>query len=395
MTGVMTITPAVPSAHVEQRVLYVGYDLFSVGGIQRYSQYELRALRELVSPGAIRACSLLPPDRQLFDSPDVALTGGGRSAAAKVAFGRAVMREARAHAARLIICDHISLAPVAFLAARAAGAALCVNVYGLEVWGPLLPWRRAALGAADVIVSDCHFTRRHLEQRFVRLAGRIRVVEDCVDVDRFQPGAGDEALRQQLGLRLQPVVLTVSRLARGRSKGHRAVLAALAELRREGLDFTYLVVGDGDDLQPLKDHAAKLGVADSVVFAGALPDDVLPSAYRLCDVFVLASGFKLGRRAEGEGVPLVVLEAQASGKPCITSRLDGSAESLVDGETGWLVDPNDVGEIGAALRRLLLDDRARREMGDAARRFAVKRFSYEVFRDLIDATLLEHTGATR
>ena len=90
---------------------------------------------------------------------------------------------------------------------------------------------------------------------------------------------------------------------------------------------------------------------------------------------------------EGEGIPLVVLEAQASGKPVVTSRLDGSAESIVDGETGFLVDPHDTAEVASALRRLLTEPEVAARMGAAARRLAAERFSYERFRERLAEAL--------
>jgi len=372
-----------------RRVLFVAYDLHSIGGIQRYSRYELRALAELVGNAGLCVCSLHPRVGPQFDDElAVDVVGRGSSVPSKIGFERRVLRAAKEHRPDLVVCDHIVLAPIALAAARRARATLCVNVYGIEVWGRLPVWRRMALLRADVVVSDCEFTRGVLERRFPALRGRIGVVADCVDTRSFAPAEADGSFRDELGLDGNPVVLTVSRLAPGRSKGQEVVMRALADLRRDsGIVVTYLVVGDGRDRPRLERLARELEIDGSVVFAGSVEDSRLPAVYGLCDVFVLVSGFRLGRNPEGEGVPLVVLEAQACGKPVVTSRLDGSAESIADGETGFLVDPHDPAEVGDALHRLVADRRLREQMGVAARRLAVEQFSFEIFRSRLEQAL--------
>ena len=369
-----------------RRVLYVAYDLFSLGGIQRYSRYEVRALRELLPDADIRICSLRGPEAGGFPPPEQVEIVGGRSRRARAAFVARVLRLARAQKPDLVVCDHVNLAALGWGAARIAGAPYCVNVYGIEVWWRLLPWRWAPFVRADRVASGCDFTRQVVDHRHPRLRGRTRVVHDCVDVARFTPGPAEDRLAVELGLPPGPVVLTVSRLARGRSKGHDRVLEAMAGPLVD-VPFTYLVVGDGSDRARLEARARELGVEDRVRFVGSVPDDDLPGFYRLCDVFVLVSAFRLGRRREGEGIPLVVLEAQASGKPVVTSRLDGSAESISDGRTGFLVDPGDPSEVASSLRRLVTDPTLCEQMGAEARAFVEERFSFGRFCERLAAAL--------
>ncbi|MHB8468730.1 MAG: glycosyltransferase family 4 protein [Gaiellaceae bacterium] len=373
---------------MKPRVLYIAYDLFSHGGIQRYSRYELRALRELMPDAQLTVCSFRARTVSGFSEATPVDIVGSPGFASRLRFSAAVLRWAIVTRPELVICDHLHLTLLGWAAARPGAGQSCVNVYGLEAWGRLLPWRRWPLLRATRVVSGCRFTKEILEGRYPELGARISVVEDCVDVSRFIPGPADGELRRRLGLSGRRVVLTVSRLAGGRSKGHDRVLEAMAGPLGD-LDFTYLVVGDGDDRERIERRAHTLGLADRVVFGGAVEDAELPCYYRLCDVFTLASGFRLRRPREGEGIPLVVLEAQATGKPVVTSRLDGSAESIVDGVTGLLVDPNDVAGVGAALRRLLTEPEVAAQMGIAARRLAEERFSFEHFCERLGRALPE------
>ena len=157
------------------------------------------------------------------------------------------------------------------------------------------------------------------------------------------------------------------------------MMRALVELRSRGIEARYIIAGDGADRARLEAIAEAAGLRSSIEFCGVVSDAELPALYRECDVFALVSGFKMDGRPQGEGVPLVVLEAQSSGKPVVTSSRDGSAESIADGDTGILVDPADDRAITSALARLLSDAELRSRMGAAARRRAERQFSVEVF----------------
>jgi glycosyltransferase involved in cell wall biosynthesis len=350
-------------------VLFLSIDLFSIGGIQRYSRYVLRALDAAPRVAQVTRASFTPPAPAGFEAIPVDLVGR-RGFAGKLLFVLGVLRLARARRSDLLICDHVNLAPIALACRLLLRTPYVVNVYAIEVWGELSFLRRRALLDATHVISDCEFTRRHLEARYPALRGRISVVPDGVDVERFTPAETQAAETFN--------VLTVSRLAIGRSKGHDAIMRAFASIRDQYPRVRYLIAGAGDDRPRLEALAGDLGIEGAVTFLGRIEEDELPALYRSCDVFALVSSFSMAP-PQGEGVPLAVLEAQASGKPVITSNADGSTESIVDGATGYLVDPGDHAAIAAHLVALLEDRDLRSRMGAAARKLAERRFSYAAF----------------
>lgn len=355
-------------------VLYLARDLYSFGGIQRYSRFQLGGVQRLLPNSEIRVCSLAGPSSHGFPpSIDVSIIGG-TGIVSKLLFVTRVLASAMRQRPSLVICDHINLAPLAHLIKRLTSCRVCLNCYAIEVWGRLPRRRLWALLAADRVVSDCDFTRRLLESRYRTIEGRIDVVPDPVEPDRFSPGTANVSGLADLS---GPVVLTVSRLVRGRSKGHEHMFEALARLPE--IECAYLIAGDGSDRARLERRAAELGVDNRVRFLGLVAEEDLPSLYRACDLFVLVSAFDLQEPLQGEGVPLVVVEAQATGKPVITSSADGSAESIRDGVTGILVDPHDIDALVRSLKRLLTDAELRQRMGVAAREFAVEQFAFETF----------------
>ena len=170
-------------------------------------------------------------------------------------------------------------------------------------------------------------------------------------------GLGRKAARKLLGLDPERlVVLTVGRLVV--MKGQRYLLDAVPGLADEFPELAVVVVGWGHLHQALLDQAATLGVSERVHFLGYRRDARL--LLDAADVFVLPS--------RHEGMPLVLLEAMEAGLPVVATRVIGSEEVVADGETGFLVRPEDPGALAAALGRLLVDPELRVRFGRAGRR---------------------------
>lgn len=193
------------------------------------------------------------------------------------------------------------------------------------------------------------------------------------DPAHFRPDRDTGALRRELALSGALVMLTVARLVP--HKGQDIGIRALALLRAEFPTLHYLIVGAGPDLVRLRDLAAALGVAERVTFAGQLTDDAIAEAYATADVYLGAS------RAEGdvsiEGFGIAFVEAAASGTPVVAGRSGGVASAVRDGETGLLVDPEDVHAVSEALARLLRDRSLRETMGRAGRHAVETHFNWD------------------
>jgi rhamnosyl/mannosyltransferase len=148
-------------------------------------------------------------------------------------------------------------------------------------------------------------------------------------------------------------------------KGLEFLLRAMSRL-----DARLLVIGDGDLLKASERLAARLGLAERVLFLGEVDDPTVAAALNACDVFVLPSV------ARSEAFGLVLLEAMASGKPVVTTALPtGVAFVNRDGETGFVVPPADPEALANALARLLDDQPLRAKLGRAARARFEREFS--------------------
>ena len=244
-----------------------------------------------------------------------------------------------------------------------------VTVYG-RVPGSRELARRVLRGAAGVVAAG-----EYPASIASRVAGRplpTLVIPPGVDPTRFVPL--DAKRRREIRLRLgldpeRPLVLGVSRLVP--RKGFDILLEAVRGL--EGVHVA--IAGAGRDHARLVRRARSLGGRAHIL--GRVADDVLPLLYGASDVFAMLCRDRWGG-LEAEGYGIVFLEAAACGVPAVAGRSGGAHEAVIDGQTGYVVEPRDVSAVRSALDRMLRDDELRAQLGDAARRRAVTELSFDV-----------------
>ncbi len=263
--------------------------------------------------------------------------------------------------------------PMGLIGPRLRAAPWVVVLHGAEVTVPgRLPGSRQLLrkvlrGAAGVVAAGEYPAREAVRAAGVNLPGVV--IPPGVDVERFTPVASDaerRGVRERLGLDPdRPTVVAVSRLVP--RKGFDLLLDAMALLE---LDARLVIAGDGRDRRRLEARAERLGLRSRVRFLGRVSDEDLPAVYRSGDVFVMMCRERWGG-LEAEGFGIVFLEAAACGVPSVAGRSGGSHEAVVEGETGFVIDPDDVTLLAQTLERVLLDPGRRDDLGAKARAWAV------------------------
>ncbi|HLK12037.1 MAG TPA: glycosyltransferase family 4 protein [Candidatus Binatia bacterium] len=192
-------------------------------------------------------------------------------------------------------------------------------------------------------------------------ASRVVYVPNGVDLARFAP----EVVPYPHG---RPYVLAVGRLAH--QKGFDVLLEAWALAGPAAAGVDLLLAGDGPDRAALERQAAELGIAASVHFLGSTQSARLAALYR--------GALLLACPSRWEGLPLVCLEAMASGCPVVGSDVDGIPDAVTPGETGLLVPPREPTALAGALTALLGDPARRAAFGARARAIACARFGWPV-----------------
>ena len=198
-------------------------------------------------------------------------------------------------------------------------------------------------------------------------AEKYKVVYSGMDLEPFLNSSRDLAQRERLGIPLKgPVVGAVARLFP--LKGYEQFVPMAALVAKERPDVTFLVVGDGLMRAELEAKIAGLGLADNFVFAGLVPPEEVPPLIAQMDV--------LAHLSLREGLPRVVVQALASGKPALGFKLDGTPEVIRDGQTGHCAAAEDVEAVAAAALKLLGDPAELERMGRNGRELVRERFDW-------------------
>jgi phosphatidylinositol alpha-1,6-mannosyltransferase len=230
--------------------------------------------------------------------------------------------------------------------------------------------QRVFRGAERVIVNSRN-TGQIVREEWGLLPERIALLHPGVDSERFQPHAWDGRIRARLGWGDRPVLLTVGRLQK--RKGHDHLIRALPQVRRTIPALLYAIVGDGEERDSLQQLARDQGVTEHVQFLGEIADEELVACYQQCDLFVLPNR-QVGHDIEGFG--MVLLEAQACGKPVLAGASGGTAETMRIPDTGRVVPCDDVPRLAAAVSELLADPPLLARLGTAGRQWVVEQFDW-------------------
>lgn len=187
------------------------------------------------------------------------------------------------------------------------------------------------------------------------------------DLLRFTRGDGTALRSRVLTGEARKIVLYVGRLST--EKGVDLLLRAMVDVVQKHPDTRCVIAGSGPEEDSLRRMAADLGLQDRVVFAGRVPYHVLPDYYAACDVFVLPSWY--------EGLAFVLFEAGAAAKPIVATRTENIAEVVSDGQTGFIVERGNAGQLAEKISLLLGDAQLRHTIGTAAQALVLAKFGPE------------------
>jgi glycosyltransferase involved in cell wall biosynthesis len=214
----------------------------------------------------------------------------------------------------------------------------------------------------DRVIAVAH----HLVGPYRVEGRRVEVVQNGVDVERFSPGPRPPELSRRLGI--DPRHIVVAHISNLKDiKRPLDVLESAARCLSVRHDLVHVIVGDGEMRDAMLQRANALGIAERTRFVGWVEHDEVPVYLRLADLVLMPS--------ETEGLALVYLETQASGRVLIASDVPAAREAVSDGLDGMLHPVGDVDAIAAAVLRAATDARLRATMGTNARRSAEARDS--------------------
>jgi glycosyltransferase involved in cell wall biosynthesis len=319
----------------------------------------------------------------------------------------ALRRNAR-RLARLIAAEGVDIVHArspgpswsAYRAAQMLGAHFLTTFH--EVYALRRPRQRrysAVMVQGERVIAVSQFLADHIRANYPVDPGRIRLIRRGIDLRHFDPdNVGPERL-VQLARRWNlpdgvPIVMLAGRLTGW--KGQRLLLDALTRLKGSHRFRCLLVGSDKGRIgyrAELERQARRLGLEERVQLTGECAD--MPAAYMLADVVVSAS-------TEPETFGRVITEAQAMGRPVVTTNHGGADEQVVPARTAWMVQPGDAASLAAAMAEALsLSPEERQALGRTATAHVRENFTRErmcaqtlaVYEELLRADAYAQTPA--
>lgn len=252
-------------------------------------------------------------------------------------------------------------------------------------WLESVPQRRFYIRARRLLTNSA-FTRQLLVDKGVD-PDKVKVVHLGVALPAGveETRAGAPARHPQWQGR--PLLLTVGRLVQ--QKGHRLLVRAMRQVADRVPRVLHLIVGDGPERPALARQIEELRLGDNVHLLGRVSEETLRDCYALAWAFALTSHEV---KSYVEGMGFVFLEAAAWGVPAVGTRHGGIAEAILEGQTGYLVPPQEPEQIGVHLTELLADEGRCRQLGRQARARVEEYFNVERMAAQSEAQLREVVG---
>jgi len=230
----------------------------------------------------------------------------------------------------------------ALFASELTGTPFSFTAHAKDIFVQEEDFLRTKLARARFAVTCTAFNRERLAE--VCGAARLHCIYHGVDLRRF-------SARREAPRGAPPRILSVGRLVP--KKGFPTLLRALARLAERGVAFQGTLIGSGPQRAELEALLRELGLGGRVELLGPMTQDELLGHYAVADCVALAC--QVQDDGDRDGIPNVLVEAAALGVPVVSTRISGIPELVLDGETGLLVPPGDVGALADALERVLRD----------------------------------------
>lgn len=230
----------------------------------------------------------------------------------------------------------------------------------------------ATASLTDQIQTVCDRMAEQASEAGVAPREGFRTVYSGMNLDPFldvPPVGSDEAvsLKEEVGFEEHHFVFgKIARLFH--LKGHKYCLRAFRRLAESVPEARLMLVGNGILREDLQDQARSLGIRDKIIFTGLVPYERIPAMLGAMDALVHTS--------LREGLPRVIPQAQAAGRPVISYDVDGAPEAIDDGETGFLVPPESVDELAERMERLVAEPELRERMIQGGREWVQPKYDW-------------------
>jgi phosphatidylinositol alpha-1,6-mannosyltransferase len=282
-----------------------------------------------------------------------------------------------------ILCGHITNVFVGIFLKKVRKVQLGTIIHGRELFlhGVLKPFKvmfaKFLLNRSDILFMSNSFMVDRLihmgipEKKIIKIPFGVNIRKKVGKVEYKKKNA-------------HKVILTIGRLVE--RKGHEYVLNALPLILETHPQTKYCIVGKGPMEKRLRTIVAKNNLSHIVEFHGEVEN--IADFYSQCDVFVMPSRF-IEKKGDVEGFGLVYLEANFFGKPVIAGNSGGISDAVIDGVTGFLVDPEDPKDIAEKIITIFKDKTLAKKLGEQGRKRILREFTWDKAAEIIEQKMTE------
>jgi glycosyltransferase involved in cell wall biosynthesis len=249
-------------------------------------------------------------------------------------------------------------------------------------WMDCRSWKKLPM-----VYTHVEFAKKFLVERGLE-ANRIHVVPNPCDHSKFHPVDSEtrQTTRNKFGFSDDDIVLSHHGILHP-NKGNDWILHRIAELKDDMPALKYLLIGDGPEMAPLKKLAAKLGIADRIVFTGWLPSEkALNEALASADIGLV---MRIGQETDHFHMTDTLNHEMACGKPILAIDLKGISEFVVNGRNGYLFSLHDPSRFSKRLLELAKDAAKRDQLGTSASALSREVCDTKVCASLLTAPMLK------
>jgi len=213
-------------------------------------------------------------------------------------------------------------------------------------------YRGVFLRSAHKIISVSLFCKSQIVSLYHVSPGKIEIISNGVDTQRFKPGPRDHALLETHDIKkTDKVILSVGRLVK--RKGHHNLILAMQQIVQQTANAKLIIIGSGEEQLNLINLSQQLKLDQAITFLNNIDDEKLIHYYQSADIFTMPNITLEDGDTEGFG--LVFLEANACAKPVVGGQAGGAIEAIIHNKTGLLVDGYNVAEIAQSIQRIIND----------------------------------------
>jgi glycosyltransferase involved in cell wall biosynthesis len=227
---------------------------------------------------------------------------------------------------------------------------------------------RKTCNKANKRIAVSRYVAESIIKEYHLQSNDVVVIPNAVNTDLFNPGVAHIKAKELFFRDSQKKILFVGRLEY--HKGIFYLIKAFSMLKKDIPKAKLVIVGEGKLKNGIKSFIDALNLENSVKILGGVESEYLPSIYAASDLFVLPSIM--------EGFGIVLLEAMATGKPCVTTMVGGIEDVVIDGKTGIIVPPADTVSLYHAMKTILVNDDLAKKLGMAGRKRVKENFTWDI-----------------